>query len=96
MSSQLDEMYAIMNLEPDPYGYAATASGPAIDELIGPGGDVLDIFPDGTPMDQATANYHAGPARARGGVVGFLMRGDVHALALMILGGWMIKGFTEE
>jgi len=100
MASQLDELYAIMGMQPDPYGYAATASGPAVDELIGPPGDVLDIFPDGTPMDSASAAIAAGPSRAtaasRGGIMGFFMRGDVHALALMILGGWMVKKFTED
>lgn len=99
MSSQLDELYAVMGLEPDPYGYAATASGPAIDDLIGPPDGILDIYPDGTPMDMASADVAAGPSRVsgvRGGVRGFLMRGDLHAFLLIILGAWMIKGFTED
>lgn len=99
MMATAEELYAAMGLEPDPYGYAASAAGPALDDLIGPPGNVLDIYPDGTPMDVAMSGADAGPSRvsgARRGVVGFLMRGDVHAFLLMILGGWMIKGFTEE
>lgn len=91
-----EESWAVAGTYPDPFGYAATASGPAVDDLIGPPGSILDIYYDGTPVEAGVSQAAQSNGTKRGGVVGFLMRGDVHALAIAVVGGWMIKRFIED
>lgn len=76
----------------DPYLFFSTAAGPDASDVYGPPQGTLDLYADGTPV----ASSESAIANSIGsGGAPFLMRGDVHALALMILGAVMIHLHME-
>ena len=82
----------------NPSMWFSTAAGPAEDDMFGPPSASLDVYGDGTPMllaEQRVAN------NTGAGMMGvkhdhWWQRGDVHALALTILGYWMIKQHLKD
>ena len=77
--------------------YFSTAAGPAEDDIYGPPSDVLSIYGDGSPMLHAEQMMSNNVYRGTGGRhAHWWQRGDVHALAITIIGYWMLKQYMKD
>lgn len=77
----------------DPYTFFSTAAGPDMSDVYGPPQSALDLYADGSPV----AGSETAIANSIGsGGAPFWARGDVHALALMILGAVMVHLHMES
>jgi len=79
-----------INYGADAARYFSTAAGPDVSEIYGPPGNVLDVYADGSPIAGAEQQIAQG-----GGARGpFWMRQDVHALAALVVGIFLIHQYT--
>src|SRR5215469_394229 len=80
-----------------PAMFFSTAAGPAEDDVYGPPSDVLSVYGDGTPMLRNEAMLSGNVSRGTGGGhEHWYQRGDVHALAITVLGYWMLKQALKD
>jgi hypothetical protein len=70
--------------------FFATAAGPDASEIFGPPGNVLDVYADGSPV----AGAEQGIAGGGGGGGPWYLRHDVHALAMLAVGVFLIHQYT--
>lgn len=76
----------------NPYLFFSTAAGPDASDIYGPPQSALDLYADGSPV-AASESAIANNLGSGGGP--FWMRGDVHALALLVLGAVMVHIHME-
>lgn len=78
---------------PDPIAFFDTASGPLMSDIVGPPLDVLDTYTDGTPIAEAQSSIAS--AVGGGKHTSFLHRGDVQALAITLVGAFMLHAYLS-
>ncbi len=81
-----------INYGADAARYFSTAAGPDVSEIFGPPGNVLDVYADGSPIAGAEQQI----ARGSGVTGPFWRRHDVHALAALVVGIFLIHQYTEN
>jgi len=85
----------MQDLYPDPFEFFSTAAGPDMSDLVGPPPDVLDVYPNGTPMASAQSaianSVGSGPSLGP-----FWTRTDVKALAVLTLGLFMLHAHMRS
>ncbi len=82
------------DMSADPMLFFSTAAGPDAQDLYGPSQSVLDVYANGAPMSAAQTAI----ANSVGGSGGapWYARGDVHALAFMVVGAVMVHLHMES
>lgn len=74
----------------DPAAFFGTAAGPSAADVFGPPNGVLDLNVDGTSMAVAQASAD----QSSPGAVPFWARRDVHALAALVIGAFIVYKAT--